>query len=302
MSRVTDEFGDYARILLHDPRFSRVFAIYQTVVGGCRSALRAGLYRMAIKLAVPWPAAYIWHIEQLAKQLAVYIESGNYDAAYAAELDAEAVKKLDLLDHLAPNLQPALDLRGAFDLWAGRTAEWIAAQYKSFEIQENRARLGGTGIQDIRILEPYFHILVGIGSSVHLDAYIKAGILGLRPAVRAVLLHEPWLRRYAVNPCMLDYWRKYIDIVEDSVELQALRPMRKNMAFNVTGPMQVGSKTIPWGHSAAVYVQKQWDSQMRQPLIYLTDEHRTRGVEALRSVGLPKDAWFVALHVRKGNW
>ena len=302
VSKLPQQFGVYARILLHEPRFSRVFAVYQTVVGGCRSALRTGLYRMATKLAVPWPAAYIWHIEKLAECLAINIESSSYDAVYAAELDAEAIRALNLLDHLAQNLERASDLRGAFALWAGRTAEWITTQYKSFEIQENRARLGGTGSQKIRILEPYFHLLVGIGSTLHLDAYIKAGILGLRPASRAVILHEPWLRRYAVNPCMLDYWKKYIDIVEDPVELQALRPMRKNLAFNVTGPMRVGAKTIPWGHSAAVYVQEQWDSQMRQPLLHLTDEHRMRGVEALTSVGLPKDAWFAALHVREGNF
>ena len=302
VSKLSQGFGDYARILLHDPRFSRVFAIYQTVVGGCRSALRAGLYRMAIRLSVPWPAAYIWHIEKLAERLAINIESSNYDAGYAAELDAEAIRKLDLLDHFAQNLQSASDLRGAFALWAGRTAELLSAQYKSFEIQENRARLDDNGHQNLRILEPYFHILVGIGSTVHLDAYIKAGILGLRPASRTVILHEPWLRRYAVNPCMLDYWRKYIDIVEDPAELQALRPMRKSSAFNVAGPMQVGSKTIPWGHSAAVYVQEQWDSQMRRPLMHLADEHRTRSVEALRSVGLPEDAWFVALHVREGKF
>ena len=302
VSNKVQGLGDYARILLHAPQFHWVFAVYQTVVGGCRSALRAGLYRVAVSLSIPWPAACIWHIGKLAERLSNNIESNAYNAAYAAKLDAEASFRLDALEHFAPNMQATAELRAAFALWAGRTREWLATQYKIFEIQENRARLADAGNQNIRILEPYFHILIGIGSTVHLDAYIKAGILGLRPPSRTVVLHEPWLRRYAVNPCMLDYWRKFIDIVEDPAELQSLRPMRKSLAFNVTGPIQCGAKIIPWGHSAAVYVQERWDSQMRNPLLCLTVEHRGRGMEALKTIGLPEDAWFVALHVREGKF
>lgn len=294
--------GNYARILLHAPRFHRVFAIYQKVVGGCRSALRAGAYRGAVGLSAPWPAAIIWHIGKMAERLSNNIESKHYDAVYAAKLDAEAVRQLNLLEHFSPNLQAAAELRSAFALWAGRTGEWLAMQCKIFEIQENRARWDGAAKRNLRILEPHFHILIGIGSSVHLDAYIKAGILGLRPPSRTVILHEPWLKRYAVNPCMLDYWRKYIDLVEDPAELHSLRPMRKSLGFNVAGPMQCGTKTIPWGHSAAVYVQERWDSQMRPPLLCLTDEHRMRGMKALKTIGMPEDAWFAALHVREGKF
>ena len=131
---------NYARVLLLDPRFSGVFAIYQIVVGGCRSALRAGLYSMAIRLSLPWPAAYIWHIGKLAVRQINNIESSNYDVAYAEKLDAEAMRQLDWLENFAPNLQPTAELRSGFAIRAGRTAEWLSTQYKIFEIQENRAR------------------------------------------------------------------------------------------------------------------------------------------------------------------
>ena len=290
---------NYARILLHDPRYSRVFAIYQTVVGGFRSALRVGLYGTAIRLSVPWPAAYIWHIEKLAVRQSNNIESSNYDVAYGEKLDAEAMRHLDWIETFAPNLQQTAELRAGFAIRAGRVAEMLSTQYKIFEIQENRARLGNTGNQNLRILEPHFHILVGIGSTLHLDAYIKAGILGLRPPSRTVILHEPWLRRYVANPCLLDYWRKYIDIVENPAELRSLRTLRKDLAFNVTGPMQCGQVTIPYGTSAAVYVQEQWDNQKRPPLLRLTDEHYTRGMKTLNTIGVQEDAWFATLHVRE---
>ena len=292
----------YARILLHDPRFHRVFAVYQYVVGGCRSALRTGLYSLAVSLSIPWAAAYLWNVGKLVDKLSVNIESDNYDARFGAKLHAEVVSKLDLLERFAPNLKQGIELRGTIALLSGRTAEWLAIQYQVFELQEYQARLASVGYPNTRILEPYFHILIGIGSTVHLDAYIKAGILGLRPPSRTVILHEPWLRRYAVNPCILDYWRKYIDIVEDPAELRKLRPLRTSLGFNVTGPMHCGNKTIPWGHSAAVYVQEQWDRQARPPLLHLANEHRMRGMQVLKSIGLQENAWFAVLHVREGKF
>ena len=293
---------NYARVLLHDPRFSGVFALYQTVVGGCRGAVRAGLYSMATRLSLPWPAAYIWHIGKLAEHQSNNIESSNYDVAYAEKLDAEAMRQLDWLENFAPNLQPTAELRAGFAMRAGRTAEWLSTQYKILEIQETRARLAGTGNQNIRILEPHFFILISLGSTVNLDTYIKAGILGLRPPSRTVIMHEPWLRRYAANPCLLDYWRKYIDIVEDPAELHTLRPLRESLACNVAGPMQCGLVAIPWAHSGAVYVQEQWDNQKRPPLLRLTDEHYMRGMEALKTIGVQEDAWFATLHVREGQF
>lgn len=301
VNKQTQGLGDYARIVLHDPRFRRLFAVYQTVFGGGRNALRTCLYRMAFSMSVPWQAAYIWHIEKLAVRASTYIESNDYDAAYAAQLDAEAIQQLDRLDQFAPNLQSTAELRAGFALRAGRTAEFLALQYQIFDLQEKRARPGGTGNQNIRILEPHFHILIGIGSTVNLDTYVKAGILGLRPPTRTVILHEPWLKRYAANPCLLDYWKQYIEIIEDPRELRPLRPQRKRLGFNVTGPMRCGDETIPWGHSAAAYVQGQWDSQKRPPLLHLTPEHYTRGIEALKTIGLQRDSWFTTLHVREGK-
>ena len=293
---------EYARILLHDRRVHFLFISYQAVVGFIRNTVWIGMYRAAVSLSIPWAAAYLWNVGKLVDKLSVNIESDNYDAPFGAKLYAEVVSKLDLLERFAPNLKQGIELRGTIALLSGRTAEWLAIQYQVFELQEYQARLASVGYPNIRILEPYFHILIGIGSTVHLDAYIKAGILGLRPPSRTVILHEPWLRRYAVNPCMLDYWRKYIEIVEDPAELRKLRPLRTSLGFNVAGPMQCGNKTIPWGHSAAVYVQEQWDRQARPPLLHLANEHRIRGMQVLKSIGLQENAWFAVLHVREGKF
>ncbi len=41
---------------------------------------------------------------------------------------------------------------------------------------------------------------------------------------------------------------------------------------------------------------------MAPPLQHLTPEHFTRGIEALQTIGLQRDAWFATLHVRAGKF
>ena len=48
-------------------------------------------------------------------------------------------------------------------------------------------------------------------------------------------------------------------------------------------------------------IQMQWESEKREPLIYLTDEFHTLGCKILEKSGLPKDAWFVGLHIRSAK-
>jgi len=48
-------------------------------------------------------------------------------------------------------------------------------------------------------------------------------------------------------------------------------------------------------------IQMQWESEKREPLIHLTDEINTLGCNILEKNGLPKDAWFVGLHIRSAK-
>lgn len=290
------------RLYLHDERNKRFFVVYQVISKSIKTQFLALLYNLSLSLHLPWPDAHLWHAGNLAQKLSDIIESDTYDPQSAERVRQEAMSTLDYVKGIAPKNLDCLQLKCGIALMSGHTDEYLKLQIQVFELQEARANAAGSSQQNIRVLEPNFHLLVGIGSTVHLDAYVKAGILGMRPPTRAVILLEPWLRRYAVNPCMLDYWRKFIDIVETEDQLNALRPLRNKLAFNVTGPMQCGDKLIPWGHSAAVFIQREWEQQMRKPLLQLTNEHQKRGTAALEKLGMPRNGWFATLHVREGKF
>ena len=49
-------------------------------------------------------------------------------------------------------------------------------------------------------------------------------------------------------------------------------------------------------------IQRAWAEQGRPPLLTLDEQTRQRGWQTLQSLGVPKDAWFVALHVRESGF
>ena len=302
MNRIAIYIKVRVRQYLHDDRNKRFFFVYQAITTTIRDWSHALVYKFSQSLHLPWPAAYLWKAGNLINNLSSLIESDKYDSHSAERLRQEALMILDYVERIATKSPDSLQLRCRLALMTGRTNEFLKLQVQIFESQEAQTELAGTLNHTLRVLEPHFHILVGIGSTVHLDAYVKAGLLGMRPPSRTVVLHESWLRRYAVNPCLLDYWRPFIDIVEDEDQLRTLRPLKKHLAFNVTGPMRCGSTIIPWGHSAAVFVQREWDRQLRKPLLQLADGHRERGLAALQTLGVPRTAWITTLHAREGKF
>lgn len=302
MARSINFFRGQARLFLHKDRNKWLFTIYKVVMNFMATWLQVFFYGAVLVTQIPWPAAYLWRIQNLTNRLSKLIESESYNSKLAENLRVKVGWYLAYLERIGHKSPQASGFRGYIGLLAGNLSEFIEAQLAIFEFQESLAHSVKARAHNTRILEPHFHILVGIGSTVHLDAYVKAGILNLRPPTRSVILHEPWLRKYAVNPCLLDYWKQYIEIVEDEEQLELLRPLRRDLAFNVCGPMRCGDQVIPWAHSAVAFVQQKWDSQMRAPLLQLTDEHRGRGTSALKSVGVAHHEWFVTMHVREGKF
>ena len=260
------------------------------------------IYSAAVLMKLPWPAAYLWYINGIADRLGAHINSDIYKPETFISLAGAARKALEHLGRSAPDMPQAKALRGTIAFLTGDTKTWLAMQYEIFAFQEQQVLLASPIHRNVRVLGPVHHIVIGIGSTVHIDTYIKAGILGLRQSSRAILLLEPFLKREIVNPCMLEYWSHHIEFIDDPDKLRALRPLQDKLAFDICGPMRLGEKTIPWGHSAAVLVQHQWLHQQRTPLLKLTPEHVARGRKELRNIGIPEDAWFVTAHVREGNF
>jgi len=73
-------------------------------------------------------------------------------------------------------------------------------------------------------------ILVNYAAVGHLvgelECYAKEGILGIRPLYRTILLVS---RKNLANPHLLDYWKKYVFVVDNPVLFLLLwEPLKRN--------------------------------------------------------------------------
>ena len=155
---------------------------------------------------------------------------------------------------------------------------------------------------NFQVIEPG-HIVFTIGNTLTLDAWIKSQFLGFGKKIRTVLPLPPQYKNKIVNRSMLEYYKPFIDIIEDPKEARYYYSNLKytQVWHNVRIPC--GDKFKPYfSHSSAVYVQSVWDSQNRKPLFNLKESHRINGREILKKMGIPEDAWFVTCHVREPHF
>ena len=124
-----------------------------------------------------------------------------------------------------------------------------------------------------------------------MDSFIKEGILGLRPYVRAVVLASDWV---VANPHLARYFRQRLTVITDPWMCMALKPFAKmkRLQYDVRPYAQVENAT-----STAPAINREWGS--RPPLWTLSKEDVDHGMNNLRKLGLPDGSWFVCVHCRE---
>ncbi|MBI3553524.1 MAG: TIGR04372 family glycosyltransferase [Elusimicrobia bacterium] len=132
-----------------------------------------------------------------------------------------------------------------------------------------------------------------IGCTGLLTTQIKKKIL-LATRERIIFCAPP---EKVVNPNFLSYYAEHIELVSDPHEIAAHQAKRAVCAMPVDCGMAFDGP--PEFETAVVAkVAKRWAREKRPPLLKLRDSDLSRGREALKALGLPEDAWWVAAHVR----
>ena len=136
-----------------------------------------------------------------------------------------------------------------------------------------------------------------IGLLGNLDYYIKAGLLGWRPPHKIIMLVSDDIP--ISNRCFLDYWCQYITVISDPNTIKMLSPMVKCLEDPINWALTLNGQAM-FVSAANTMVQKQWDDEKRPPLMTnLFTRDYDRGWQCLEELGIPRDAWFVCLHVRE---
>src|ERR1043165_4941578 len=196
--------------------------------------------------------------------------------------------------------QPACYIEELTDAWANALnsldiprAYAIYNQSRAF--QQRLSAMLPLSVRSVRYLSDQWS--AHIGHTAHLDTYVKAGLLGWRPAEQAVLLASP--QRIA-NRFYLDHWKPHFTVISDSAMISALwYAARVNEDYVYI--LDVQGQPL-WFPLACSVVQRAWSEQARPPLLSLDVETREKGWKVLQSLGMPRDAWFVGVHVRESGF
>jgi len=198
------------------------------------------------------------------------------------ELNPDRIEVYELLGNISFFMQARFD-------------ESVSSFAKAIELRRKwaeRNKLNNLGIQFIPRA-----CAQGIGCTGYIDTYVKAGILW-GTEQKWILLSPP---EKIANPCLLDYWRQYITVIDDPVAIESLLCLENHLKEPIDYVLPCKQEIISI-HSGQAEVVKAWEAEGRSPLLRLSDAHKQRGWKCLESLGVPKDAWFVCLHVRESGF
>lgn len=178
--------------------------------------------------------------------------------------------------------------------------------------QKARVKLGIEN-SGIRILGDSF--FVAIGHTAYIDTYIKAAKLGWRKVERIIApvnMHVPmpgqalmgYLSKYVEQ---VPYANGQIDSIIQKIGLHSpLKANDNNVEIDIRvasmddfwyGPSADGN--VRWFAPHGADVEREWKARGHAPLFSISEAEKLAFRASMEQVfGLPRDAWFVGLHVR----
>jgi putative glycosyltransferase (TIGR04372 family) len=137
------------------------------------------------------------------------------------------------------------------------------------------------------------------GHAAQIDYIVKLAALEGRDPKDTVLYFPPDLQ--VANRFLVEQWAPHLRVVTRAQDLPFPEAAMEFQALNFFMP-DVGKDKPFYLWELAAQVHRRWHEQGRKPLLSLPPDVVARGRDALASVGVPSDAWFVGLHVRSPGY
>jgi putative glycosyltransferase (TIGR04372 family) len=138
----------------------------------------------------------------------------------------------------------------------------------------------------------------GIGHLGLLDMCVKRSVLGQKDNLKPALLKPD---SGFVNQAYVNHWKGHVTVVEDDDACARLRRMLPQVEHSVHQAIMFNGRAR-WWYQVMPQIERCWVESGRAPLLTLSDAQLSRGRDALNRMGIPSDAWFVALHVREPGY
>lgn len=177
----------------------------------------------------------------------------------------------------------------------GKYSENIEKYIVGLKLLDKKAETKNLNKLNIRILG---NAWACIGHSSMIDVVVKLDKLNIiSPEKRLIFMRKS----IVPNPHYLEYWSKYIDVTYiDDEEYRALRLFAQEI-FEHVGFLKLSKGGHTDINSAWNLAENMWQDKQLPPLLELKKNDRERGLEVFDQLGIPRDSWFVTLHVREGD-
>jgi putative glycosyltransferase (TIGR04372 family) len=127
-----------------------------------------------------------------------------------------------------------------------------------------------------------------------IDCFLKERRLARLPQRIYVIVAPP---NRVANEHLLRYWKPYFNVVTDSGLGLMLEAMSRWLVLKQDINKYMGSKH--W--TQCIYeINATWGD--RPPVVSLSAEDEEWGREAIEKLGVPRDSWFVCVHMREGKF
>lgn len=262
-------------------------------------ALIPHLYKFALFFRLPLRGVYESRTRIYLRQIKREMQSPTSTPASVKKLSTDAILCIEHAIALNPAFLYGARIATSILMMlgnVGETKKWIKIwQNLKVDLVKKR-QIDTLGIRFFSFA-PFAKT---IGSTAICETYIKASILGALPQTHYIMFVKGGNYDQAVNPHYLNYWRKYIDFIDDPETIAALEPLAEALIASDFDPIEINNNLM-FDHSALPFLQSKWDEEGRPPLFDLTHEDIVRGKSELQKLGVPEGAWFVCLHVREGG-
>ena len=163
--------------------------------------------------------------------------------------------------------------------------------------QVRQVWLEETGLSKLKLeFVPNSMAVGSLGQFQKMEFLVRAKELGMRSETQLTMLlpNKPEL----TNPALFRYIRPYLNVIEDEDLCQAMLPLEELLILpmEISLPIRVG---CPHEEIAGNLIEQEWASQGRDAWLTLEDDHREKGQKIINNLGIPKDAWYVTLHMRE---
>lgn len=176
----------------------------------------------------------------------------------------------------------------------GRYKEAIAVFARANEMRQERKKALGLTESPLRFLDQTWS--GSFGHIAEIDYAVKLGILEGRAIEDTILYVPPFVK--VPNRFLLEQWQPHVTIVSEEASLPLPPASLDALCFDFRGPLLADGSTVHYWEAAAK-TYRRWYAEKRGPVLGFPEDVARRGRDALEKAGIPRDAWYVVLHVRE---